>query len=422
MKQTIKNKPNASQRPVYNIHTLSNGIRVVHKQSSSPVAHCGIIINTGSRDESPEEQGIAHFIEHVIFKGTTNRKAFHILSYMENVGGELNAYTSKEETAIYASFMTPYYSRCLELLSDITFNSVFPLKEIEKEKDVVIDEINSYKDTPSEQIMDDFDELIFKDHPMGMNILGTPANLKKFSRNTILDFMDRTYATDQMALCSVGNIEFSQLVKMAEKYFGDFPYRPRKSIRIPIGEYQSSQKINNRRNHQTHCVLGNRAYENKSDWKTALILLNNILGGPGLNSRLNLNIREKYGFCYTIESNYQPYTDTGIFSIYLGTDKDHLEKTIWLVNRELEKLRSQKLGVLQLKRAKQQLMGQVAISFDSNQNEMLSIGKSILVYDKIDSLEEIYQKIEVITEADLLQVANEVFEPSALSMLVFKPR
>lgn len=407
---------------VYQIHTLSNGIRLVHKHTDSHVAHCGIIINAGSRDELPHEQGLAHFIEHVIFKGTAKRKAFHVLSLMENVGGELNAYTSKEETAIYASFMHPYYERCLDLLADISFSPVFPEKELEKEKDVVIDEINSYKDTPSEQIMDDFDELIFNDHPMGRNILGTPANLKKFNRNSVFEFINRTYATSSISICSVGRIDFNRLVKLVEKHFGHIPPRLAGAERVPMSLYVPQTKFVNRRNHQVHCVMGNRAYANKSEMKTALILLNNILGGPGLNSRLNLNIREKYGFCYTIESNYQPYSDTGIFSIYLGTDKEHLDKTISLVHRELDKLRSQKLGVLQLKRAKQQLKGQVAISFESNMNEMLSIGKSLLVYDKVDTLEEIYQKIDVITEANLLEAANEVFDPNALSMLVFKPR
>lgn len=404
----------------YHYHTLSNGIRIVHRQSLSPVAHCGITINAGSRDEENYEQGLAHFIEHLIFKGTKRRKMYHILSHMENVGGDINAYTSKEETCIYASFLSNYYQRCIDLLSDIIFNSTFPEKAISKEKDVVIDELNSYKDTPCEQIIDDFDGVVFKGHSLGKNILGTPKKIKDFDRKKVFDFLGKNYSTHEMIICSVGNIKFNKLIYLAEKYFGIIPGQARNNSRKPFSNYKPCSKELNRQNHQAHCVIGNIGYSSLDKRKTTLVLLNNILGGPGLNSRLNLSVREKYGYCYNIESNYQPYSDTGLFIIYLGTDNNHLSKTIELVYKELKKLREVKLGNLQLKRAKQQLKGQVAIFYESNINQMLSMGKNILLRNKINTLEETYEKIDAITGKDLLETANEVLNPDKLSMLIYK--
>ena len=407
---------------IYNTHRLPNGIRIIHKHTNSPVAHCGLTINAGSRDEDAGEQGLAHFIEHVIFKGTKKRRAHHILSHMENVGGEINAYTTKEDTCIYASFMSPFYQRWFDLLSDIVFNSVFPEKELVKEKDIIIDEINSYKDSPGEQIFDDFDQLVFSDHPLGRNILGTPARLRTFNERRIRQFMQRNYATEEMVICSVGNIEFGRLVKLCEKYFAEMPFVAARNGRMPVVHYQATEKIVKRRNHQTHCVLGNQAYDVNHRLKTTMILLNNMLGGPGLNSRLNMAVREKHGFCYNIESHFQPYSDTGILSIYFGTDPGYSGKTLGIIKKELSRFRENRLGTLQLKRAKQQLAGQVAISFESNINEMLSLGKSLLLYDRVDSLEEINHKIEKITASDVLEAANEVLDPAKLSMLVFRTK
>lgn len=406
----------------YQIYQLPNGIRIIHKQTNAYVAHCGLTINAGSRDEENGEQGLAHFIEHVIFKGTRKRRNHHILSHMENVGGEINAYTTKEDTCIYASFMAPYYKRWFDLLSDIVFNSVFPEKELLKEKDIIIDEINSYKDSPGEQIFDDFDELIFHGHPLGRNILGTPAHLKSFNQEKISHFIKRNYSTEEMVICSVGNIDFPRLVKLCEKYFGQMPFTPARKGRTPLGNYLPSQKVIKRRNHQTHCMMGSPAYDANHRLKTSMVLLNNMLGGPGLNSRLNMGIREKHGFCYNIESHYQPYSDTGIFSVYFGTDPDYSEKTMELIRKEMNRFRENRLGSLQLKRARQQLSGQVAISFESNVNEMLSLGKSLLIYNEVDTLEEINRKIDIITSSDILQAANEVFDPESLSMLIYKSR
>jgi predicted Zn-dependent peptidase len=403
----------------YQQAVLPNGIRIVHKYVNSIVAHCGIIINAGSRDESDKEQGAAHFIEHVIFKGTTKRKAFHILSRLENVGGELNAFTTKEETCIYASFMEQYYQRAAELISDIVFNSTFPENEIEKEKDVVIDELNSYKDNPTESIFDEFEELIYTGHPLGRNILGDKKSIQNIKRQMLLDFIRKNYNTNEIVFCSVGKMEFKVLVKLVEKYFSAVKDNPRTKKRKKFGNYIPRQKIFEKNFFQTHCIIGNTGFNHYESKKNILILLNNILGGPGLNSRLSLAIREKYGFCYNIESLFTPYSDTGVFGIYLATDKDFVERTISLTYKEMEKLKNIKLSGLQLNKYKQQLIGQIAISSESNSFEMLTMGKSLLIYDHVDSIKEINSKIESITAEQLLDVANEIFDFNRLSVLKY---
>ena len=404
----------------YQRHTLSNGIRIIHKAVKNQVAHCGVIINTGSRDENVNEQGLAHFIEHTIFKGTKKRKAFHILSRLENVGGELNAYTTKEETCIYASFLSPYYERSLELFADISLNSIFPKAEIEKEKEVVIDEINSYRDNPAEEIFDEIEDQVFAGHSLGRNILGTKELVRSFSRQNIFRFIKRTFNTEETVICSVGDIDFNKLIRLSEKYFGHAKANPRSFKRAKFNTYTPKTQNFDKGMYQAHCIIANEAYNRQDKKRAPLVLLNNILGGPGLNTRLNMGIREKYGFCYNIESNYTMYSDTGILSIYLGTDFDYLEKTIKLAHKELKKLREQKLGSLQLQRAKQQMIGQIAISQESNVNELLSIGKSILAYDKVESIEQVLKEIEGISAEQLLEVANEVFDPKQLSLLIYK--
>ena len=401
-------------------HQLDNGIRIIHQHSNRAVAHCGLIINVGSRDEKIEQQGLAHFIEHVIFKGTKKRKAFHILSRMEDVGGELNAFTTKEETCIYSSFMPRYYGRALELLQDIAFNSTFPAKELKKEKGVIIDEINSYKDNPSEQIFDDFEEQLFSKHPLGKNILGSPELINSFNKASIKEFVTSHYHSQQMVVCSTGNIPFTKFIKLVEKYFGHLPNSNNKSKRRPFKTYKTSYKIQKHNGFQTHCMIGNIAFSANHPKKIATVLLNNILGGPGMNSRLNLGIREKYGFTYQIESHYTPYSDTGIFSVYLASDSDKVEKSIKLVKKELEKLRERPLGPQQIKKAKQQLIGQIAISQESDVNLMLALGKSLLLYNKVDTFEEVKNKIESISTTDLQEAAKIVFKEEDLSILIFK--
>ncbi len=393
---------------------------MVHINQDSPVAHFGLLVNTGSRDEKADEHGMAHFIEHVIFKGTKRRRAYHILSRLDDVGGDLNAYTTKEETAFYATFLTPHYERTIELIGDIVFNSVFPKAELDKEREVVIDEINSYKDSPSELIFDDFEELIYANHPIGRNILGTPETLNRFGRPEIESFLENNYHTNQMVLCSVGKIPFGKLVRYAEKYFGVLPENTRSKRRKVFKDYKAIEEIKDMNTHQVHCILGNVAYNARNKKRLSLVLLNNLLGGQGLNSRLNLSLREKYGYAYNVESNFTPYFDTGVLSIYFGTDKDKLDKSLKLVHKELDKLCNQKLGTLQLKRAKDQMIGQIAISTDNKENLLFTLGKSFLLFNKFEDLPEVNSSINAITAEQLLDVANETLDPSQLSLLIYK--
>jgi len=401
-------------------HTFPNGIRLIHNRTNSPVGHCGIMINTGSRDEQDNEHGMAHFIEHVIFKGTQKRKTYHILSRIDDVGGELNAYTTKEETCIYATFLIQDYERAIELLQDITFNSTFPTKELEKEKEVILDEINSYKDNPSELIIDDFEELIFKNDPMGRNILGTPEKLAHYGQDNIKTFIKNNYHTDQIVICSVGQMDGAKVLKLASKYFKDIPSNLRTKKRPSTLPYHPQSVDKNMDTFQSHIVLGNTAYDLDNPKRFGLTLLSNIIGGPGMNSRLNMALREKNGIAYNIESIYTPYYGTGMFCIYFGTDEENLNRSLRVVNRELKKLRDTKLGKLQLHNATRQLKGQITIAYENNEHMMLSIGKSYMMYNKVDTLEETYNKIDNITSEDLMHIANEIFDPSQLSYLIYR--
>jgi predicted Zn-dependent peptidase len=400
-------------------HTLKNGIRLVHQQIVSPVSHLGVILNTGSRDEEINEQGIAHFIEHVIFKGTKKRKAYHIISRIEDVGGELNAYTTKEETSVYAIFLNEYFERSMELISDILINSTFPQKELEKEKEVVIEEINSYKDSPSDLIFDEFEEVLFDGHPIARNILGTPENVKSFSRENIFDFICRNYHTDQMVLSSVGSLPFDKIIRLTEKYFGQIPEKIRSNKRLGFDHYQASKRIVQKDTFQTHCIIGNIAYDHQNPRRIGMVLLNNILGGQSMNSRLNLALRERNGLAYNIESNYTAYSDTGQFSIYFGTDKENLDRAISLVQKEIKQLKNKELGLQQLIKAKKQLIGQLAISNENREDLMLSIGKSYLLYDHVDNLQQVYEKINRLTSREIQEISNEIFEESQTSILIY---
>lgn len=404
----------------YLFHTLNNGIRMVHQRIPGMVAHCGIIINTGSRDETIEEHGMAHFIEHMLFKGTRKRKAYHILSRLEDVGGELNAYTTKEETAIHASFMMEDYDRAVELISDITFNSVFPEKEIEKEKDVVIEEINSYLDNPSELIFDDFEELIFANQPIGRNILGTSGSVKLFTQKKVTGFISKNYNTREMVFCSVGNIPDEKILKLFKSFFDDIKTNSIEQRPVKLWNYTPSSLTKKMDTFQNHCIIGNIAYDLNDDRRMGMFLLNNILGGQGLNSRLNLSLREKNGLAYNVESSYVPYCDTGIFSVYFGTDSKYLDKSISIALSELKKLRTSKLGTIQLSKAKNQIKGYLSRGYENHESLMLSLGKSLLSFNKIESVEQIYKKIDSITAEQILEISNNIFDPSKLSTLIYK--
>ncbi len=386
------------------------------------VSHCGLMVETGSRDETENENGLAHMIEHLIFKGTRKRKTWHVLSRIENVGGELNAYTTKEETVIYASFLSPYYERTLELFADVAFKSVFPEKEVEKEKEVIIDEINSYNDSPAELIYDDFEELVFDGHPLGRNILGDVEKVKSFSREDIVRFLTSHYSTRNMVIASVGEIDFTKLVKLVEKYFEEFSESENHGTRTPFQHYNPIKKAVKKESYLAHLMLGGPAYSRLDNKKPAMMLLNNLLGGPAMNSRLNMGIREKYGFAYQIESYYQPYSDTGVFSVYLGTDQKHINKGVELIKKELNLLKNKKAGSLQFDRAQKQFMGQMAISYEMPVNEMLGMARSHLYRPKVNSFEQSINIIKNLSASDLMQAANEIFNFDQLSQLIYESK
>jgi predicted Zn-dependent peptidase len=401
-------------------HTLENGIRLIHHPIAGMIAHCGIVINTGSRDEVTSQHGMVHFIEHMLFKGTKKRKAFHILSRLDDSGGELNAYTTKEETAIHASFLKEDYEKAVEIITDITFNSTFPEKEIEKEKDVILEEINSYRDNPAELIFDEFEEIIFPGQPIGRNILGTIITVKSFTQSALMEFVSGNYNTDEMVFCSVGNISSDRILKLFKKYFSHIPVKKNRKNGTTEFVYKPSSLTKKLDTWQNHCIMGNVAYDVRDKRRIGLILLNNVLGGMGLNSRLNLELREKNGLAYNVESGYHPYNDTGIFSIYFGTDKENLEKSMLITTMELNKLRETKLGILQLSKAKNQIKGYLARSYENHESLMLSLGKSMLVFDRIDTPEENCLKIDSITSDELIEIAREIFDPAKLSTLIYQ--
>lgn len=397
----------------------SSGIRTIFKRTASPAVHIGIVIGAGSRDEKTREHGLAHFIEHTVFKGTQKRKSYHILSYIDNIGGEINAFTSREETCLYASVPLPYAEKALDLLSDVFAHSTFPEKEIEREKEVVIEEIQYYRDLPDETILDEFEELVFPGHPLGRAVLGTPDCVRSFTGAQIRHFMAQQYTAERTVLSCTGNLEPRKWQKMAEKYFGNIKLAPGTPVRKACNAYQTFEKEVPRKNHQGHCVMGATAYSYMDPHRVGLVLLNNILGGPGNNSRLNLAIRERKGLVYNIESNYAPYTDTGIFSIYMGADHKNIRHAMELTRKELMRLCNEKLGIMQMHHAKQQIIGQMTVGMESNLGEMLSMGKSLLIRGCPYSLEQAIYEIRQLSPEDLLEIANDIFNPDRISALVY---
>lgn len=404
----------------YNIHTLSNGLRIIHEPSSSKVAYCGFAVDAGTRDEAENEQGMAHFVEHLIFKGTRKRKAWHILNRMENVGGDLNAYTNKEETVIYSAFLTEHFGRALELLADIVFHSTFPQNEIEKETEVIIDEIQSYEDTPSELIFDDFEDMIFRNHPLGRNILGRPDLLKKFRSEDAMAFTSRFYQPSNMVFFVLGDFNFQKVVRQVEKLLVDLPLVTVENQRTIPPLYVPEQLVVHKETHQAHVMIGSRGYNAYDDKRTALYLLNNILGGPGMNSRLNVSLRERRGLVYTVESNLTSYTDTGAFCIYFGTDPEDVDTCLKLTYKELKRMRDVKMTSSQLMAAKKQLIGQIGVASDNNENNALGMAKTFLHYNKYESSESVFRRIEALTAEGLLEVANEMFAEEYLSTLIYR--
>lgn len=404
----------------YITYTLPNGIRCIHKQVRSSAVHCSLTIGTGSRDELPAEHGIAHLLEHCLFKGTARRKAYHINCRLENLGGELNAYTTKEDTVIHTSSLRGDFMKSAELVYDIVFNSTFPQKEIDKEKVIIVDEINSYKDSPAERIYDDFEDMVFAGSSLGHNILGSKNSVMKYTREDILKFVARTYNTDQMVFASIGNISEKRFRAVCDKYFAGVPSSPRTFERDANTPYVKFDKTVNRSLHQTHYIIGNRAYGmNDTDGRVALSLLTNILGGPSANSLLNVAIRERNGLSYNVESGYMAFTDTGISTIYFSTDRENLDQCIDLVNKELFKITHCHLSPRLLSIAKKQFIGQMTIAMESREGDMLGAARSCLIHNRIDSPEDIRKKIMAIKEEDIIRVANDIYG-SNLSTLIYK--
>jgi predicted Zn-dependent peptidase len=401
----------------YQTYTLPNGLRLIYKPDDAAVAFCGLVINTGSRDEEVSEQGMAHFIEHMLFKGTDKRRSGHIINRLEHVGGELNAFTTKEETVVFATVLKEYFERAMELVADIVFHSIYPQKEIEKEVVIILDEIQSYKDSPSELIFDDFEEMIFEHHPLGHNILGRAELLEKYTTADAEVFVEKHYKPEEMVFFALGDLNFKQLIRWAEKYLKEDASTKRESQRYAPTVYTPSRREIDKNTHQVHFMAGNRSYDLYHPNRMGMYLLNNILGGPGMNSMLNLSLREKHGLVYNVESNYQPFTDTGMWSVYFGCDTENAARCEQLVYAELQKLREQPLSGNALKKYKLQLMGQMAIASEQKESLALTLGKSLMRYGVIENLDTIRKQIDAVSAEQLQAIAVEVFNPDLLSVL-----
>lgn len=401
---------------------LPNGIRIIHKQiTNTRIAHVGIMLDIGSRDEAPEEQGLAHFWEHMAFKGTKKRRAFHIINRLDSLGGELNAYTTREKICFYASLLDNHLDKAVELLADITFNSTFPQKEIEKERMVILEEMAMYRDTPEDAIQDDFDEQVFHGHPLGKNILGTPATVGSFQQEDFKHFLQRNLNTEKIILSSVGNYSIKKLRRLVEKHIQQVEHKNHTPQRNFFGKYQPSIETVKKPITQAHVAIGSTSYSLKDPNRIPFFLLVNILGGPSMNSRLNLSLREKHGFVYGIDANYTPYFETGSFGIYFATDPKNLKKSLKLVQKELDLLKKRPLGNLQLHKAKQQLKGQLAMSEENNNAMMLMMAKSMLDLNKIPDINDIFEQIDATTGEQLMELARANFAMENMCQLTYLP-
>ena len=446
----------------YNTYTLDNGLRIIHLPSDSKVVYCGCQINAGTRNEEPGEEGLAHFCEHVTFKGTERRKAWHILNCLESVGGDLNAYTNKEGTVYYSAILKEHIARAVDLLSDIVFHSVYPQAEIDKEVEVICDEIESYNDSPAELIYDEFENILFKGSPLGHNILGTAEQVRSFKTEDALRFTRKLYRPDNAIFFAYGDIDFKKLVKLIRKALGECPKgrelacsadcksaetptEERIAEETPTGETPTeemeagdanhkvqSSKFNvqskvagqtivmQKNTHQAHVMIGTRAYDVNDDRRMPLYLLNNMLGGPGMNAKLNLALREHNGLVYTVESTMVAYGDTGTWSIYFGCDEHDVKRCLRLVRKELDKFMQKPLSDAQLKAAKKQIKGQIGVACDNRENFALDFGKSFLHYGWEKNVDRLYEQVDAITAAQIQAVAQELFDKDRLTPLIFK--
>lgn len=426
----------------YNTYTLDNGLRIIHLPSDSQVVYCGYQINAGTRNEEPGEEGLAHFCEHVTFKGTERRKAWHILNCLESVGGDLNAYTNKEGTVYYSAILKEHIARAVDLLSDIVFHSVYPQAEIDKEVEVICDEIESYNDSPAELIYDEFENILFKGSPLGHNILGTAEQVRAFKTEDALRFTRKLYRPDNAIFFAYGDIDFKKLVKLLKTLNfeqGTLNFMNSKTSETPTAEMEAgdanhkvqSSKFNvqsiegqtivmQKNTHQAHVMIGTRAYDVNDDRRMPLYLLNNMLGGPGMNAKLNLALREHNGLVYTVESTMVAYGDTGTWSIYFGCDEHDVKRCLRLVRKELDKFMQKPLSDAQLKAAKKQIKGQIGVACDNRENFALDFGKSFLHYGWEKNVDRLYEQVDEITAAQIQAVAQELFDKDRLTTLIFK--
>ena len=430
----------------YNTYTLDNGLRIIHLPSDSKVVYCGYQINAGTRNEEPGEEGLAHFCEHVTFKGTERRKAWHILNCLESVGGDLNAYTNKEGTVYYSAILKEHIARAVDLLTDIVFHSVYPQAEIDKEVEVICDEIESYNDSPAELIYDEFENIIFKGSPLGHNILGTAEQVRSFKTEDALRFTRKLYRPDNAIFFAYGDIDFKKLVRLLKKSFLSEERRV-KSEETTFGDRRESQFnspeaqaqfniqhstfntqhsfegqtiVMQKNTHQAHVMIGTRAYDVNDDRRMPLYLLNNMLGGPGMNAKLNLALREHNGLVYTVESTMVAYGDTGIWSIYFGCDEHDVKRCLRLVRKELDKFMQKPLSEAQLKAAKKQIKGQVGVACDNRENFALDFGKSFLHYGWEKNVDRLYEQVDEITAEQIQAVAQELFDKDRITTLIFR--
>lgn len=422
----------------YNTYTLDNGLRIIHLPSDSKVVYCGYQINAGTRNEEPGEEGLAHFCEHVTFKGTERRKAWHILNCLESVGGDLNAYTNKEGTVYYSAILKEHIARAVDLLTDIVFHSVYPQAEIDKEVEVICDEIESYNDSPAELIYDEFENIIFKGSPLGHNILGTAEQVRSFKTEDALRFTRKLYRPDNAIFFAYGDIDFKKLVKLIRKALADddsgkVAENAANSVgklaeeKLPPENYPSVGKeiagqtiVIQKNTHQAHVMIGTRAYDVNDSRRMPLYLLNNMLGGPGMNAKLNLALREHNGLVYTVESTMVAYGDTGIWSIYFGCDEHDVKRCLRLVRKELDKFMQKPLSEAQLKAAKKQIKGQVGVACDNRENFALDFGKSFLHYGWEKNVDRLYKQVDEITAEQIQAVAQELFDKDRLTTLIFR--
>lgn len=405
----------------YEVIRLDNGIRVVLHRQASPITHTCLVVNAGARDEQAGKYGMAHFIEHLLFKQTERRSTQQILNYIEAVGGDLNAYTTKEYTCIHASLLKPHLHKALDLFEDIIFHSTFPEEEMEKEKGVIVDEMASYLDSPEESIIDDYEDLVFKNSGLGHNILGLEEDLLAFGRPDVQKFLQENYNTHEIVIGITGDYDLKTVERMVRRYFESVPENNSPKKRAQVGMTTAQHIEIEKPINQVHYMLGAQAYSIRDDRKTGLLLLNNLLGGMGMSSILNLSIREKYGIAYTIESNYTMFSDTGLFTIYLGTDVEKVKRAKRLVFKELDKLKDKGLTEIQLKKAKSKFKGQIALAEENRMSMIIAVAKNIMDYDRIVSLEEVFAKIDAVSTREFHDIAIDILDEKKLSSLAFVP-